>query len=103
MKKHVVFIMLLALTCASINIICASANDSVYDNIVSQYTVDVMQIKINGHAVVKARLSGTYYPEDNTIEIRGSRYSVKENEYTDENRSRETYKYVANNIYFFNL
>lgn len=62
----------------------------------------------NGNVTSSAKMSGYYDSNDDTLTIDGKAYDVSYNPYYDEDKpfnknNKACFKYVADNIYFFNL
>lgn len=63
--------------------------------------VRVTKIDVRGaNMAVRGYLNGTFDPDNMTVNIKGSSYSVSSNNLTG--HGRENFSYVAAGIYFFN-
>ena len=70
---------------------------------VSAYTITVYMIKNSGNVVVATKKSASYNSDNNTITVDGNTYRVQENSQYGKEGKRGAYRYVAGEVYYFNL
>ena len=108
MKK--IFLALITIAFFVMGSMLNAANTSVVNSISpemiqSSYSITVMKIKKTGRVWIKAKSTGNYNSENNTITVHGSTYRVQDNPYYGEEDAggRGNYSKVAGGIYYFNL